>query len=767
MTYDRMYHSAALLLPDGRVLTAGGENSGRLNAQIFSPPYLFKGQRPTINSQPGVAAYGTNFSIAVGTDGSSISQVALIRPAAVTHAFDHNQRYVPLTFSQVGNNLTVAAPPTANHAPPGYYMLVATDSKGVPSIASWVRVDSLANLTPGTLTGTVTDRASGAPVPGASVSYSGGSTTTDAAGSYTLTDVLPGEKLVTVSASGYATVHKSREVIGGQTATLDIPLDPPGTITGRVTNSDTGDPIEGATILFDGGSTTTNGSGDYTIDGIASGSQSLIASANGYNSSPAQVINVPANGSADADIALTPKPSYIAGEVRDAFTDETIAGATVTANGVTVTADSLGRYQIFVPPGTYSVAASKDGYISSAHLGVLVTFGTYTAVDLELNPTNPPVSFAPIADAHTYTATPLTNFGTAKSLTLVSQSTGSYSAYLRFNVAGLTRAVQSAKVRLYVTSSSDQGGAIHSVANTYLGTATPWTETGINASNAPAIDGTPLSSIGAAPKDTWVEFDVTAALNGNGLYNFGLRTASSNDVRYNSREASGNRPELVIQQADDPLPEIAGFSPPSGLPGSEVIILGAGFAGITSVRFGGVAASSFTVDTDTQIRAVVPLGAASGKVSLTVAGGWSISEDDFVLLAPPPPPVLDAFSPASGPVGTEVTIKGAGLGGATSVTFNGAPASSFTIDSATQLRAIVPAGATSGAIRVTTAAGSATSAKSFVVSTTTPVSPLKRTFVPLSTNGVAVHQRAVYSAQSIGWSDQVSGLPYLCEFGGR
>jgi len=264
---------------------------------------------------------------------------------------------------------------------------------------------------------------------------------------------------------------------------------------------------------------------------------------------------------------------------------------------------------------------------------------------------------------------------------------------------------------------------------------------------------------------------VTAAFNGNGVYNFGLETSSANDVRYTSKEGTAsNRPQLVIQQSDNPLPSITGFSPVNGLPGTEVTLNGTGFVGITSVRFNGIAAANFMVDSDKQIRVIVPAGAASGQVSLTVAGGFTNSEDTFAILTPPAPPVIDAFSPASGPVGTVATIKGARLGGAIAVTFNGAPASSFTIDSDAQIRAIVPAGATSGPLYVTTSDGSVSSVASFVVTiagpTTPPTPPTYRVYVSLITSG-SISAQHIYTAQTTGWSTAANPRWYFCELEGR
>ncbi len=141
----RTYHATSLLLPDGRILHAGsGAASGapnQENAEIFSPPYLFKGPRPGISDAPSVVTYGSSFTVTT-PEAADIGNVSLIRLGSVTHAFDMNQRFQWLSFTREADRLTILAPADPNRTPPGHYMLFILNGSGVPSVARIVRIGS-------------------------------------------------------------------------------------------------------------------------------------------------------------------------------------------------------------------------------------------------------------------------------------------------------------------------------------------------------------------------------------------------------------------------------------------------------------------------------------------------------------------------------------------------------------------------------------------------------------------------------------------------
>jgi hypothetical protein len=149
----RLYHSTAVLLPDGRVLSAGGGAGGnfsaRFNAEIFTPWYLFKpdgsgqlAQRPSILEVPSVLEYGQAFRL-VSREAKRLSRVTWIRLPATTHAFDSNQRFfeIPLQRSSSAPDvLRLVAPSDANLMPPGHYLLTVIDGNGVPSVSRIVQL---------------------------------------------------------------------------------------------------------------------------------------------------------------------------------------------------------------------------------------------------------------------------------------------------------------------------------------------------------------------------------------------------------------------------------------------------------------------------------------------------------------------------------------------------------------------------------------------------------------------------------------------------
>ena len=149
-TVNRTYHATSLLLPDGRVLHAGSGDNGapdEFNAELFSPPYLFQGPRPTITAAPSLVAYGTSFSVAT-PDAANIAKVSLIRLGSVTHAFDMNQRFQWLSFTAGAGDLTVSLSSDRNRTPPGHYLLFILDGNGVPSVGSIVQVGASSSPPP-------------------------------------------------------------------------------------------------------------------------------------------------------------------------------------------------------------------------------------------------------------------------------------------------------------------------------------------------------------------------------------------------------------------------------------------------------------------------------------------------------------------------------------------------------------------------------------------------------------------------------------------
>ncbi|WP_239346196.1 galactose oxidase-like domain-containing protein [Frankia sp. CiP3] len=139
----RDYHSEYLLLPDGRVAVFGSnplsdDNTFETRVEVYSPSYLYRGDRPKVISAPPRITRGSMITVA---SSQPVTKVRLIRPGAYTHVTDTEQRSVALPIvQQTAGNLTLEVPQNPNLLPSDWYMLFVTNGAGVPSVASWVQV---------------------------------------------------------------------------------------------------------------------------------------------------------------------------------------------------------------------------------------------------------------------------------------------------------------------------------------------------------------------------------------------------------------------------------------------------------------------------------------------------------------------------------------------------------------------------------------------------------------------------------------------------
>jgi hypothetical protein len=159
-TVPRDYHSVALLMPDGRVWTAGSNINGQQSfvylpdsddqdpsvdmrerrIEIFEPDYFSRPDRPRIDSAPGMVSHAQTFHVS-SADAAAVARIAILRTGSVTHSYNSDQRYIVLDFRRSGETeLEVVAPPDASIAPPGYYLLFLLNADGIPSIGTFLRV---------------------------------------------------------------------------------------------------------------------------------------------------------------------------------------------------------------------------------------------------------------------------------------------------------------------------------------------------------------------------------------------------------------------------------------------------------------------------------------------------------------------------------------------------------------------------------------------------------------------------------------------------
>ncbi|MFD7305261.1 MULTISPECIES: kelch motif-containing protein [Streptomyces] len=146
----RNYHSGSILLPDGSVMFFGSDSlyADKANTkpgkfeqriEIYRPPYLFQGSRPSLSGGPQTIERGGSGTF-TSRQASTIEKVRLIRPSASTHVTDVDQRSIALDFTTSGDKITVTVPKNRNLVPAGWYMLFVDDERGTPSEAQWVRV---------------------------------------------------------------------------------------------------------------------------------------------------------------------------------------------------------------------------------------------------------------------------------------------------------------------------------------------------------------------------------------------------------------------------------------------------------------------------------------------------------------------------------------------------------------------------------------------------------------------------------------------------
>ncbi len=199
---------------------------------------------------------------------------------------------------------------------------------------------------------------------------------------------------------------------------------------------------------------------------------------------------------------------------------------------------------VYSGPGTFSVSlrvASGAGEDTFTRNGYVV-----------IGAPPPSVTYTPVADAKVSQGSANSNLGLDTTLRVKNESGSSFQSFLRFDLSSLAGTIQTARLRLFCTDSSNQGGSAYLVANN------SWTETGITWNNKPALPASALNAAGSVSAGSWAEIEVTGAFSSAGIYTLALAGGSSNSALYSSREGT-NPPQLVLTLVGGAAPPVADF----------------------------------------------------------------------------------------------------------------------------------------------------------------------------------------------------------------
>lgn len=395
------------------------------------------------------------------------------------------------------------------------------------------------------------------------------------------------------------------------------------------------------------------------------------------------------------------------------------------------------------------VAASSVTPLSATSLRALVPAGATTGTITVVDPAGS------VSSTGTFTVTPSIDGlqparGTPGTSVLITGTAFTGATAVRFGSAAASVFSVDGPTRITATVPMNAVTGQVSVTTTPGGTgmSTPF----FTVVRAPTITSMspPRGPVGTTVTLTGANLGTVTAVDFNNVGVSGITVLSASSIRVlvpsgatTGRIHAANEADNTTSPIDFALaPRLVTLAPARGVPGSTVTLAGENFTGATAVRFGGVVAVDFSVDSDTQITATIPSAAPTGKISVTTPIGTAISATNFVVIRAP---TLASFTPASGPEGALITLSGANLAGVNQVSFGGVSVASITIVSASSVRVTVPPGATTGKIAVGDEAGNTQSAANFTVTPrilTIPAAALPGT-------GITITGTSVTSASAV------------------